>query len=299
MALLVPDVLVLAAGGTVGEAWMTGVLAGIEAGSGVDLRRVEQLVGTSAGSIVAASLVAGRSPRRPREGADTDLPPADAAPARRGVARALAATAWGATAPLAAPAIALGAPGGALARSLVLARVPDGGRSLADLRAAVDARGPRFDGRLRVVAVDRANGRRVVFGAPGAPDATVGEAVAASCAIPWVFDPVPIGGRTYVDGGVWSPTNLDVAQVGRGTEVLCLNVSASLAQPLASPLGALRAAARASEAIEAQALRRRGARVRTIAPDAAAAEAIGGDLMDASRAGAALAAGYRQGRVLV
>ena len=35
-----PDLLVLAAGGVVGEAWMTGVLAGIEDAAGVDLRRV-------------------------------------------------------------------------------------------------------------------------------------------------------------------------------------------------------------------------------------------------------------------
>src|SRR3954452_12321404 len=60
-----PDVLVLAAGGTVGEAWMTGVLAGIEEATGVDFRRSEAIVGTSAGSIVGAALIAGRSPRRP------------------------------------------------------------------------------------------------------------------------------------------------------------------------------------------------------------------------------------------
>src|SRR5205823_5327351 len=66
--LLRPDVLVLAAGGVVGEAWMTGVLAGIEAETDIDFRRVEAFVGTSAGSIVAASLAAGRSPRRPGRG---------------------------------------------------------------------------------------------------------------------------------------------------------------------------------------------------------------------------------------
>ena len=59
-----PDVLVLAGGGTVGHAWMTGVLAGVEDAAGVDFRRVEFFVGTSAGSIVAARLASGRSPRR-------------------------------------------------------------------------------------------------------------------------------------------------------------------------------------------------------------------------------------------
>ena len=60
-----PDVLVLGGGGSLGEAWMMGVLAGIEDAAGFDLRECESFVGTSAGAIVAAHLVAGRSPRRP------------------------------------------------------------------------------------------------------------------------------------------------------------------------------------------------------------------------------------------
>ena len=60
-----PDVLVLGGGGVLGEAWMMGVLAGIEDGAGFDLRECESFVGTSAGAIVAAHLVAGNSPRRP------------------------------------------------------------------------------------------------------------------------------------------------------------------------------------------------------------------------------------------
>lgn len=293
MPWLAPDILVLAAGGAVGEAWMTGVLAGLEAAHGVDLRRVEHLVGTSAGSIVAASLAAGRSPRRPPH--LPGEPPTGAAAPQVGLLRRAAAGAWSAGAPLAAPALALGAPAGAAARAALLAAVPPGGRSLRTLRDAIDGYGARFDGRLRVVAVDRANGRRVVFGAPGAPAASVGEAVAASCSVPWIFAPVPIGGREYVDGGVWSLTNLDVAPVGRGSEVLCLSVTAGLPIPGASPIGALRAAGRAAEALEALALRRRGARVSTLGPDADAAAAIGDDLMDDRRAGDALAAGYRQG----
>jgi NTE family protein len=63
-----PDVLVLGGGGALGEAWMMGVLGGIEDGAGLDLRRCEYYVGTSAGAIVASHLVAGRSPRRPRQG---------------------------------------------------------------------------------------------------------------------------------------------------------------------------------------------------------------------------------------
>ena len=44
-----PDVLVLGGGGVLGEAWMMGVLAGIEDATGFDLRDCEYFVGTSAG----------------------------------------------------------------------------------------------------------------------------------------------------------------------------------------------------------------------------------------------------------
>ncbi len=147
-----------------------------------------------------------------------------------------------------------------------------------------------------MVAVDRASGRRVVFGAPGAPAAEVRDAVAASCSVPGLFAPVTIDGRSYVDGGAWSLTNLDVARAGRGTEVLCLNVLGALPlRDVPPPLLALRAGARAGEAVEGQALRHRGATLRTIVPDAAATAAIGGRLMDPERAAFALAAGYAQG----
>src|SRR5436190_11281215 len=262
-----PDVLVLAAGGTVGEAWMTGVLAGLEEATGVDFRRVEAIVGTSAGSIVGASLVAGRSPRRPHGAGHSSgsAMPGDA-PRRPSALRSLVSTAaagvWAASAPLAGPALALGAPAGARARSLLLGRLPDEGRSLARLRGEVDGWGARFDGRLRVVAVDRDTGRRVVFGRPRSPHATVGEAVAASCAVPWIFEPVRIGERTYVDGGVWSLTNLDAAPAGRDTEVLCLSVAAGLPAALSSPFGLLRAAASSGSVL-------RSARARTKAPSSA------------------------------
>jgi len=297
-----PDVLVLAAGGTLGEAWMTGVLAGIEASAGVDFRRVESIVGTSAGSIVGASLVAGERPRRPREGGTAGRRFAAngrGAGALGDLVGAAARGVWAASAPLAAPALAMGATGGAIARSWLLSRVPVRGMSLDRLEANVDRGGARFDGRLRICAVDRASGRRVVFGRPGAPQATVGEAVAASCAVPWIFAPVEIGGREYVDGGVWSITNLDVAPAGRDSEVLCLSVTASLPLALGSPFAALRGVARAGEAVETLALRRRGAAVRTIGPDADAASEFGANLMDERRRGAALAAGYRQGLAVV
>jgi NTE family protein len=285
-----PDVLVLAGGGVIGEAWMTGVLAGVEDEAGVDLRRVEAFVGTSAGSIVAARLVAGASLRRPPPAGSAPLAEAEA-DGRRGLLRTAARWGWAATSPLAPVATALSAPGGALVRSAMLARAPDTGRTLGRLHAEVEHSGARFDGRLRVCCVDKHSGRRVVFGAPGAPRASVADAVTASCAIPWVFAPVRIGDREYVDGGVWSVTNLDAAPAQRDTEVLCLDPTASLRSPL-------RQAFRVAISVELQILRRRGARVRHVGPDAEAAEAMGTDFMAPGPAAAALAAGHRQGRAL-
>ena len=51
------------------------------------------------------------------------------------------------------------------------------------------------------VAADYATGKRVAFGREDAPPRAVGEAVAASCAIPGFYHPVKIAGRRYVDGG--------------------------------------------------------------------------------------------------
>jgi NTE family protein len=305
-ALVRPDVLVLAGGGTVGEAWMHGVLAGIEDAARVDFRDVEGYVGTSAGSIVAARLVAGRRPPRPTAGAQEAAPgfaeevdgaSVDGGVGLRGIVRDAARVGWAITAPLTGAALAVSAPAGALARAAILGRAAGHGRPLHQLHARVARWGARFDGRLRVCAVDRRSGRRAVFGAPGAPSATVADAVTASCAIPWVFSPVAIDGREYVDGGVWSVTNLDAAQAGRDTHILCLDPAAGLGGR-DRRTAALRGAFRVASELEIQGLRRRGARVLHIAPDTGAAAAMGADFMAPERAAPALAAGYTQGRRL-
>jgi NTE family protein len=294
-----PDVLVLGGGGTLGEAWLRALLAGLEAETAWDLRECEAFVGTSAGSIVAAVLAAGRRPEAASGAADEweraaagNVSQKGSDPLRlaRGAALALAAPV--------APVVAAGLePAGAALRAAVLGRGRRATREIPRLRRALERLPEDFDGRLRVTAVDRRSGRRVVFGAPGAPEARVADAVLASCAVPWVFRPVTIGGREYVDGGAWSAANLDVAPVRKGTEVLCLN-------PTASPrldfdrFGAVRAFASAGAATEALLLRRRGARVRIVAPDDATVGAIGPNLFDARRRAAVEAAGYRQGRAL-
>jgi NTE family protein len=286
VSFLEPDVLVLGGGGILGEGWMNGLLAGLEDASEFRFAECRAFVGTSAGSIVAARLVAGRDLRRP---GTRPRAAQGAGPPRARMLREAVRVGWQATAPLAPLALAAAAPAGAAVRSLALARVPAGRYALTDLHRRVGGWGARFDGRLRVCTVDRSNGRRVVFGAPGAPKASVADAVQASCAIPAVFKPVQIGGREYVDGGAWSVTNLDAAPVSRGTRVLCLEPTGAL--------GLQGAAFRIATEIELQVLRRRRAEVQRVMPDRDSV-ALMSVLMDGRPLPKVIAAGYAQGLAL-
>ena len=200
-----PDVLVLAAGGTLGEAWMRGLLDGAGAATGIDFRDCEYFVGTSAGSIVAAFLAAGREPdsgAEARAARDWGEAAGDAATAPAAVDGRATGDAEGgplaalgrlgrtAAAPFAPLALAAGAPGGAVARAAALAAVPRTKRSMPGLGRLVDESGAA----LRRAAADR-RGRppqrqaRDVRRARRAA-ASVAQAVLASCSIPWVFAPV-------------------------------------------------------------------------------------------------------------
>ena len=297
-----PDTLVLGAGGILGEAWMRGLLSGMESASGaLDFTRCEYLVGTSAGSIVAAALAAGRRPeagdRAAREwGSQAAEHEADRnlGASLRSLGGELARTAGrlGATAaaPLTPFALAGLEPAGRAVRAAALARAPRPNRRLDGVGAHIASLDAQFDGRLRIAVVDRRTGRRVIFGAPGAPPAGVKDAVLASCAVPWLFAPVTIGDREYVDGGVWSPTNLDAAPGGRGSHVLCLAPTAT-AGPRPAPTAAVLGA-------EQMALMARGIQVRSVTPDAASARVIGPNLMDPGRVEGVLDAAFAQGRAM-
>jgi NTE family protein len=293
----VGTVLVLGVGGILGEAWMWGYLGGAQQATGEDHRRAKQLIGTSAGSIVAARLAGGEDPTRGEDRVrwDGEVEPERRPGALRAALERASRLSLGALSPLAAPALSAATPGGALARAAVLARVPAGRIELHELRSRVDALAPSFDGRLNIVAVDRGSGRRVAFGTDGAPEARVADAVAASCAIPGFFAPVEIGGREYVDGGVWSPTNLDLARAGKGDRVLCLVPTAAMGTSPALALRGLATGWRMATSVEAAAARRRGASVEIVGPDAGSSHAIGSDFMDPGRRARVVAEGFRQG----
>ena len=183
--------LVLGAGGTAGEAFHRGVLRALHE-TGLDPRSAAIVVGTSAGSIVAASI---RRRQRPSPLHPVGEP---ARPPRlRDRATALAA--------YRRPRQALNA--------LLLSPEFVNGRTSAHFIAEAlrDRHGEQWPtAPLWIVAVRRADGRRTVFGRPGEPVTDVGSAVAASCAIPAYFSAIEIDGTAYVDGGVHSPTNADL-----------------------------------------------------------------------------------------
>ena len=76
----------------------------------------------------------------------------------------------------------------------------------------------------------RRDGRRVVFGRPGSPEAPIHLAIGASCAVPGYFAPVQIGRHSYLDGGVHSPTNAAVLR-GQGLDVVIVIA------PMSGPAG--------------------------------------------------------------
>ena len=280
--------LVLGAGGLVGQAFHLGVLTGLHDATGFDGRACQVLVGTSAGSLVAAALAGGlsandqaaevlgeplsaqgrqvRSVVRAQQLATEHTEP----PSRRPLApRAV----------LAAARHPLRTRPGALASSLL----PAGSTSTDPISRSVHRlHGDTWPDRdVRICALRAADARRVVFGTTGAPAADLGQAVAASCAIPGWFRPVTVDGVRYVDGGGHSPTNADVLRGDALDLVVVLSpMSLVRAQPRADL--ALRLAARRYLAREVRLLRRRGARVVVVQPTPADLAVMGTNPMRGS-----------------
>jgi NTE family protein len=286
-----PDLLVLGSGGVLGDVWMTGVVAGLIRSGRVDPREAARFTGTSAGSIVATRLaagedldtLAGRYVRGPVAPAVTTPP--EAVGADRGyrpVGRLLAGH----------------GPAGRFIRRRALAAIPPGRQELRHLKRDMEALAPEWPERLHIAAFNADTGDRVVFSRDHDCGLTVSEAVQASCAIPSVFSPVQGPGGRYVDGGVWSPVNLDAVPVDPGSPVICLTPSGSYqgARGLRR-----RAAGKLFRSIvrgEVARMRGRGVRVANIVPDPAASAAIGPNRMAGGREAGVYRAGLAQGIAL-
>ena len=282
--------LVLGAGGTAGHAFHSGVLAALEESTGWDPRGAEIVVGTSAGSIIAALLRAGvggpdllaQTLRRPVG------PEAQAVFARAGRRGGGPLPRPGAASTGRGPSAAslLLRPWGVRPGAMVAAMLPAGKVSTEVVAAGVrNVYGDTWPDRptwICAVRLDR--GRLVVFGRSGSPRASMADAVAASCAIPAYFAPVEIGGVRHVDGGAHSVTNADLL-AGLGLDLVLVScpmgsTGDSLNAGLDLPL---RAAVRARLGREVAALRRSGTEVITFLPTRADRAAMGNNAMDPRR----------------
>jgi NTE family protein len=137
---------------------------------------------------------------------------------------------------------------------------------------------------LWIAACDFKTGRRTPFGRPDAPRADLADAVAASCAIPGIYHPVTIGGRRFVDGGIYSVSNLDLLRNEGLDLVISLNPTSTL-HPIRAinPRDAvaifLRRASGRRLGSETKKLRANGADVVLIQPTGDDLEAMGPNLM--------------------
>jgi NTE family protein len=213
---------VLGAGGTVGLAYEAGVLMALKELGGIDAADADLLVGTSAGSIVAAHLRAGWSVEDLWRSARGEQPNLLGATEEEATRRRDELLPPAFASPTDALLRVMGS-GWILGRSLVrwpmphlpgLAWVlPSGMLTMASANDVFAENLPEAwpERDIWLPAVDTVSGRRVVFGRPGSPTATLHQAVMASCAVPGVFAPVRIGRRILVDGGIDSTSHLDLA----------------------------------------------------------------------------------------
>ncbi len=269
--------LVLGGGGVAGIAWTTGLLAGL-AEHGQDLTGADLLVGTSAGSVVAAQATTGVALEELYERQVDPARQTREIPAEIDFEKFAAAFGEAVTGSANPAEIRRAIGAMALAAETV---------SEVDRRAVVEARLPVHEWpeqRLVIVAVDASTGEPRRF--DKASGVSLVDAVAASCAVPGIWPPVTIDGRRYVDGGVRSAENADYATgYTRVTVVSPLGVDAPLPmeKPLLEVLDDLRAA---------------GAEVTLITPDEASVAAIGENPLDPATRTPAAEAGRAQGAAL-
>lgn len=279
--------LVLGGGGPVGIAWESGLIAGL-AQAGIDVGEADFILGTSAGSFVGARLALGAD-------ASTLADPILAEAERQG----------------GAPREGQGKPADLSHLVRLMSEAQGGMRNPAEVRAEIGAFalaadtptedqfiesfGRSFAGLAEdawpqrgfaCTAVDAGDGSFQLW--TKASGVGVTRAVASSCSVPGVYPPVTLAGRRYIDGGMRSTTNADMAA---GYDVVVV-----VAVRLGAAGGAAMDAIARRFGEEVQSLQDGGATVIVLSPDEASQTAFGANLMDFRRRPAAARAGLAQGK---
>ncbi|WP_322871185.1 patatin-like phospholipase family protein [Streptomyces goshikiensis] len=262
--------LVLGGGGLTGVGWESGILCGL-ARAGVDLSRADLVVGTSAGSLVGAQLTSGL------------LTPEELYESQLGDGSGEAVARFGAGL-VARYALAMARSRDATAyrrRVGAMALAAAGGADESERREVLAARLVSHEWperRLVVTAVDALSGELAAFDRESG--AGLVDAVSASCAVPGVWPPVTVGQRRFIDGGIRSATNADLAA---GYARVVIIAPMTLGSGLAP-----------SPAAQAERLRAAGARVLLITPSPAARKTFGRNVLDPARRAPAARAGLAQ-----
>lgn len=271
--------LVLGGGGVVGIAWETGLSAGLAEG-GIDLAGADLIVGTSAGSVIGAQLAAGKSAPEmlkellsPEENAiatqlEFDLPTVIAIFQK-----------WSAFDQITDAGCA---EVGAMALNA---------KTMSE-EAWLESFAERFAGewperKLVVTAVDAVTGAFQTWDRESGVPLEL--ALASSCTVPGLFPAVSISGNQYIDGGVRSGTNADLA---KGHETILIIAALGGRPEHINPI-----CRRTAEA-EAAALSAGGSHVELHFMDEGSLEAVGPNLMDPTRTKIIAEAGVEQGKNL-
>lgn len=266
---MIQPIWVLGGGGVAGIAWEIGILTGL-ADEGAVVAADAVVLGTSAGAVVGAQVTSGIPLAKLYARQEAGVPWETSAGMRLSQILRLARAQFGARSPERAAA--------RIGRLAEAAHVADPNRQ----RAIAQARLPKHawsNRDLRIVAVDTASGASRVF--TRADAVPLVDAVAASCAVPFVSAPVPLDGRRWMDGGMRSTLNLDLAP-GSGP-VIALAPSTAAIGPWA-------------RIARQRALLAPDRRVEILLHDADSRRAAGRDVMDRSVAPQLVAAGRAQGR---
>lgn len=272
--------LVLGGGGSIGIAWECGVLKGL-ADSGVALSNADLIIGTSAGSVVGSQLAFGRTPDQLLS---AQLVESDGLLERAMVFDVQVftsiATRWASATQLDAEeraaigAMALAAPTADEAAWVQVFESTLGGL-------------PWPERRLMVTGVAAESGAFVAWEqTSGVP---IARAVAASCTVPGLFPPVTIDGTRYIDGGVRSGTNADLARDHQTVVIIA---------PIGATDDGLGPISRRYLLAEMEALRATGSTVILLQPDIDSLTAFGPNLMDGTRRALAAQAGVVQGQTM-
>ncbi|RFA29428.1 hypothetical protein CAI21_09905 [Alkalilimnicola ehrlichii] len=267
--------LVLGGGGVTGIAWQLGLLLGLQRG-GTSLANADLIIGTSAGSSVGAQITCGltldtlvRRQILPPANSKERAVPYDGAKAAESSRRLLER---------------MSGDRNAARRKIGSFALRSRTASEAERKAIIASRLPSRDWPLHpllITAVEAETGE--VRGFRRDSEASLVDAVAASCAVPGAWPAVTIGQRKYIDGGVYTVCNAHFAQ-GYERVLVLSPLGCHEADPVCGLLK--------EEIAELQAT---GSQTHVIAPDAGSQRAIGPNMLDPNAKPATARAAIQQG----